>query len=66
MRADAFLRGMVRRIVAALLAVGTGRLKIMCIHSSPRFSATRSSPRSDRDFVVSVHDAYRRIGGMDP
>jgi tRNA pseudouridine38-40 synthase len=25
-RADAFLRGMVRRIVAALLAVGTGRL----------------------------------------
>lgn len=30
-RADAFLRGMVRRIVAALLAVGTGRLQASAV-----------------------------------
>jgi len=30
-RADAFLRGMVRRIVAALLAVGTGRLEASAV-----------------------------------
>jgi tRNA pseudouridine38-40 synthase len=31
-RADAFLRGMVRRIVATLLAVGTGRLKAEAVN----------------------------------
>jgi tRNA pseudouridine38-40 synthase len=30
-RADAFLRGMVRRIVATLLAVGTGRLEASAV-----------------------------------
>jgi tRNA pseudouridine38-40 synthase len=30
-RADAFLRGMVRRIVATLLAVGTGRLEVSAV-----------------------------------
>jgi hypothetical protein len=29
-------------------------------------NAARSSSRADRDFVVSVHEAYRRMGGMDP
>jgi hypothetical protein len=28
-------------------------------------NAARSSKTAARDFVVSVHEAYRRIGGMD-
>jgi 3-hydroxyisobutyrate dehydrogenase-like beta-hydroxyacid dehydrogenase len=32
--------------------------------TSDMLSAARSSQRSDRDFVVSVHEAYRRLGGI--
>jgi 3-hydroxyisobutyrate dehydrogenase-like beta-hydroxyacid dehydrogenase len=35
-----------------------------CAATSEMLNAARSSERSDRDFVVSVHDAYRRMGGM--
>jgi hypothetical protein len=35
-----------------------------CAAASEMLSAARSSERSDRDFLVSVHEAYRRIGGM--
>jgi 3-hydroxyisobutyrate dehydrogenase-like beta-hydroxyacid dehydrogenase len=35
-----------------------------CAATSEMLNAARSSERSDRDFVVSVHDAYRRLGGM--
>jgi 3-hydroxyisobutyrate dehydrogenase-like beta-hydroxyacid dehydrogenase len=36
-----------------------------CAATSEMLSAARSSDRSDRDFVVSVYDAYRRLGGME-
>ena len=36
-----------------------------CAATSEMLNAARSSNRSDRDFVVSVHDVYRRMGGMD-
>ena len=36
-----------------------------CAATSEMLNAARSSERSDRDFVVSVHEAYRRMGGMD-
>ncbi len=32
--------------------------------TSDMLSAARSSQASDRDFVVSVHEAYRRLGGI--
>jgi len=32
--------------------------------TSDMLSAARSSRSADRDFVVSVHEAYRRLGGM--
>src|SRR5918998_3794577 len=32
--------------------------------TSDMLSAARSSRQADRDFVVSVHEAYRRLGGM--
>jgi hypothetical protein len=27
-------------------------------------NTARSSTKADRDFIVSVHDAYRQMGGM--
>src|ERR671914_1496920 len=35
-----------------------------CAATSEMLNAARSSPRADRDFIVSVHEAYRRMGGM--
>ena len=35
-----------------------------CAATSEMLNAARSSVSSDRDFVVSVHEAYRRMGGM--
>src|ERR687892_242252 len=35
-----------------------------CAATSEMLNAARSSPLADRDFLVSVHDAYRRLGGM--
>jgi 3-hydroxyisobutyrate dehydrogenase-like beta-hydroxyacid dehydrogenase len=36
-----------------------------CAATSEMLNAARSSQHADRDFVVSVHDAYRRMGGME-
>jgi 3-hydroxyisobutyrate dehydrogenase-like beta-hydroxyacid dehydrogenase len=36
-----------------------------CAATSEMLNAARSSERSDRDLVVSVYDAYRRMGGME-
>ena len=35
-----------------------------CAATSEMLNAARSSDLADRDFVVSVHEAYRRMGGM--
>jgi 3-hydroxyisobutyrate dehydrogenase-like beta-hydroxyacid dehydrogenase len=35
-----------------------------CAAASEMLSAARSSEHADRDFLVSVHEAYRRMGGM--
>ena len=35
-----------------------------CAATSEMLNAARSSASADRDFVVSVHEAYRRMGGM--
>lgn len=36
-----------------------------CAATSEMLNAARSSERAERDFVVSVHEAYRRMGGME-
>ena len=36
-----------------------------CAATSEMLSAARSAGARDRDFVVSVHEAYRRMGGME-
>jgi 3-hydroxyisobutyrate dehydrogenase-like beta-hydroxyacid dehydrogenase len=36
-----------------------------CAATSEMLNAARASQRADRDFLVSVHEAYRRIGGME-
>ena len=35
-----------------------------CAATSEMLNAARSTPRRERDFVVSVHDAYRRLAGV--
>ena len=35
-----------------------------CAATSEMLNAARSSAGADRDFIVSVHEAYRRMGGM--
>jgi hypothetical protein len=35
-----------------------------CAAASEMLNAARSSERADRDFIVSVHDAYRQMGGV--
>jgi 3-hydroxyisobutyrate dehydrogenase-like beta-hydroxyacid dehydrogenase len=52
-------------VLAQELARRLGMAVPTCAATSEMLSAARSSERSDRDFVVSVHDAYRRMGGMD-
>jgi len=51
-------------VLAEELARGLGMAVPTCAATSEMLSAARSSERADRDFVVSVHEAYRRIGGM--
>jgi 3-hydroxyisobutyrate dehydrogenase-like beta-hydroxyacid dehydrogenase len=51
-------------VLAEELARGLGMAVPTCAATSEMLSAARSSARADRDFVVSVHEAYRRIGGM--
>jgi 3-hydroxyisobutyrate dehydrogenase-like beta-hydroxyacid dehydrogenase len=51
-------------VLAQDLARSLGMAVPLCSATSDMLSAARSSPNSDRDFVVSVHEAYRRLGGM--
>src|SRR5215212_10131265 len=51
-------------VLAQELARRLGAAVPTCAATSEMLSAARSSKSSDRDFVVSVHEAYRRIGGM--
>ena len=52
-------------VLAQELARRLGLAVPTCAATSEMLNAARSSDCSDRDFVVSVHDAYRRMGGMD-
>ena len=52
-------------VLAQELARRLGMPVPTCAATSEMLNAARSSPSSDRDFVVSVHQAYRRLGGMD-
>src|SRR5215207_2474722 len=52
-------------VLAQDLARRLGMAVPTCAATSEMLNAARSSERADRDFVVSVHDAYRRMGGMD-
>ena len=51
-------------VLAQELARRLGMAVPTCAATSEMLNAARSSERSDRDFVVSVHAAYRRMGGM--
>jgi 3-hydroxyisobutyrate dehydrogenase-like beta-hydroxyacid dehydrogenase len=51
-------------VLAEELARRLGMSVPTCAAASEMLSAARTSERSDRDFIVSVHEAYRRIGGM--
>jgi 3-hydroxyisobutyrate dehydrogenase-like beta-hydroxyacid dehydrogenase len=51
-------------VLAQDLARCLGMAVPLASATSDMLSAARSSQRSDRDFVVSVHEAYRRLGGM--
>ncbi|MDQ3874401.1 MAG: NAD(P)-dependent oxidoreductase [Actinomycetota bacterium] len=50
-------------VLAQQLARRLGMAVPTCAATSEMLSAARSSPRADRDFVVSVHQAYLRLGG---
>ena len=52
-------------VLAQELARRLGMAVPTCAATTEMLNAARSSPRCDRDFVVSVHDAYRRMGGMN-
>jgi 3-hydroxyisobutyrate dehydrogenase-like beta-hydroxyacid dehydrogenase len=52
-------------VLAQELARRLGMALPTCAATSEMLNAARSSERSDRDFVVSVHEAYQRIGRMD-
>lgn len=51
-------------VLAQELARRLGMAVPTCAATSEMLNAARSSDRADRDFIVSVHDAYRRAGGM--
>jgi 3-hydroxyisobutyrate dehydrogenase-like beta-hydroxyacid dehydrogenase len=51
-------------VLAQELARRLGMAVPTCAATSEMLSAARSSEQADRDFVVSVHEAYRRMGGM--
>ncbi|MDQ3893785.1 MAG: NAD-binding protein, partial [Actinomycetota bacterium] len=50
-------------VLAQELARRLGMAVPTCAAASEMLSAARSSPGADRDFVVSVHQAYLRLGG---
>jgi 3-hydroxyisobutyrate dehydrogenase-like beta-hydroxyacid dehydrogenase len=52
-------------VLAQELARRLGMAVPTCAATSEMLNAARSSQRADRDFVVSVHEAYRRMGGME-
>jgi 3-hydroxyisobutyrate dehydrogenase-like beta-hydroxyacid dehydrogenase len=52
-------------VLAQELARRLGMAVPTCAATTEMLNAARSSKRADRDFVVSVHEAYRRMGGMD-
>jgi 3-hydroxyisobutyrate dehydrogenase-like beta-hydroxyacid dehydrogenase len=51
-------------VLAQDLARRLGMAVPTCAATSEMLNAARSSERANRDFVVSVHEAYRRMGGM--
>src|ERR687888_1947834 len=51
-------------VLAQQLARRLGAAVPTCAATSEMLNAARSSTSADRDFVVSVHEAYRRMGGM--
>ena len=51
-------------VLAQDLARRLGMSVPTCAATSEMLNAARSSRSSDRDFLVSVHEAYRRLGGM--
>jgi 3-hydroxyisobutyrate dehydrogenase-like beta-hydroxyacid dehydrogenase len=51
-------------VLAQDLARRLGMAVPTCAATSEMLNAARSSEQADRDFIVSVHEAYRRIGGM--
>jgi 3-hydroxyisobutyrate dehydrogenase-like beta-hydroxyacid dehydrogenase len=52
-------------VLAQQLARRLGAAVPTCAATSEMLNAARSSTSSDRDFVVSVHEAYRRMGGIE-
>jgi 3-hydroxyisobutyrate dehydrogenase-like beta-hydroxyacid dehydrogenase len=52
-------------VLAQELARRLGMAVPTCAATSEMLNAARSSATADRDFVVSVHEAYRRLGGME-
>jgi 3-hydroxyisobutyrate dehydrogenase-like beta-hydroxyacid dehydrogenase len=51
-------------VLAQELARRLGMSVPTCSATSEMLNAARSSAAADRDFLVSVHEAYRRIGGL--
>jgi 3-hydroxyisobutyrate dehydrogenase-like beta-hydroxyacid dehydrogenase len=51
-------------VLAQELARRLGVAVPTCAAASEMLNAARASQRADRDFLVSVHEAYRRMGGM--
>ena len=51
-------------VLAQELARRLGMAVPICAATTEMLNAARSSETADRDFVVSVHEAYRRMGGM--
>jgi 3-hydroxyisobutyrate dehydrogenase-like beta-hydroxyacid dehydrogenase len=52
-------------VLAQELARRLGMAVPTCAATSEMLNAARGSATADRDFVVSVHEAYRRMGGME-
>ena len=52
-------------VLAQDLARRLGMAVPTCAATSEMLNAARSSQRADRDFLLSVHEAYRRMGGME-
>jgi 3-hydroxyisobutyrate dehydrogenase-like beta-hydroxyacid dehydrogenase len=51
-------------VLAQELARRLGVAVPTCAATSEMLNAARASQQADRDFLVSVHEAYRRIGGI--